>query len=71
MVKFFENIVPNLKIMPNENSERAIEYEMENPVQNSINKFKNLPSIKIILKINPCNRFSLFPSFKRWKFKTN
>ena len=51
--------------MPNENSERAIEYEMENPVQNSINKFKNLPSIKIILKINPCNRFSLFPSFKR------
>ena len=33
MVKFFENIVPNLKIIPNENSERAIEYEIQYKIQ--------------------------------------
>ena len=29
--RFFKNIVPNLKIIPNENFETAVEYEMENP----------------------------------------
>ena len=40
--KFF----PNLKIIPNENFETVVKYRMENPVQNTINKFKNHPSIE-------------------------
>ena len=59
---FFANIVPNLKIIPKKNFETAIEYEMENLVQNAINNFKNHPSIKLIIsKINPNKRFSFCP----------
>ena len=41
-------IVPNLKITPSENFNSTIQYETENAKQNAINKFKNLPSIKMI-----------------------
>ena len=45
---FFVNIVLNLKIIPNKNFETATKYEIENPVQNAVNKFKNHPSIRTI-----------------------
>ena len=57
--KFFANIVPNLKITPRGNFESTIQYETENTVQKTINKFKDHPRIKMILsKINPNKRFS-------------
>ena len=33
----FSNIVPNLKIIPNENFETTIEHKIENPMQNATN----------------------------------
>ena len=70
--KFFGNTVPNLKIITNGNFETGIEYEMENPVQNAINKFKNHPSIKTITsKINPNKRFFFTPLLTRRNSKTN
>ena len=45
---FFSNIIRNLKMIPNENIETAIQYEAENPMQNARNKFKNHPSIYMI-----------------------
>ena len=46
----------------NENFKSAIEYETENPWQNAINKFKNHPSIKMVIsKINPNKRFFFYP----------
>ena len=44
--KFFANIVTNVRIIPSENFETAIEYEPENLVQNAVKKFKNHPCIK-------------------------
>ena len=35
--KFYANIVPNLKIIPNGNFETGIEDEMGNPIQKSSN----------------------------------
>ena len=62
--KCFANTVPNLKIKSSENFKTAIEYEIENPVQNAINNFKNHLSIMIMSEINPNKRFS----FSSWKF---
>ena len=39
---FFENIVPNLKIIPSENFESTTLYKTENPVQKAINKFNQI-----------------------------
>ena len=56
--KFFSNLVPNSKIMPNENFETVVEYEID-PVENAVEKFKNHPYMKmIIFKINPNKRYS-------------
>ena len=41
--KFLANIVPYLKIIPSKKC------ETKNPVQNAINRFKNHPSIKMII----------------------
>ena len=60
--KCFANTVPNLKIKSSENVKTAIEYEIDNPVQNAINNFKNHLSIKMIMsKINPNKRFAFCP----------
>lgn len=48
LIYFFSNIIRNLKMIPNENIETAIQYETENPMQNAGNKFKNHPSIYMI-----------------------
>ena len=62
LIRFFTNTVPNLIIIPSDHFETTIQYETENPVQNEINKFKNYPSIKMIIsKINPNKRFSFCP----------
>ena len=60
--KFFANLVPNSKIMPNENIEAAVEYDIEDPVENAIDKFKNHPYMKmIIFKINSNKIYSFCP----------
>ena len=70
--KIFANIDPNLKIISDDNFETANEYGKEKPSANSINKFKNHPSIKMIIsKLNPNERISFLPSFVQWNFKTN
>ena len=59
---FFANIVPNLKIIPNKKFETTIEYETKNPVRNAIGKFKNHPSIKMIIpKISTNKIFAFLP----------
>ena len=45
--EFFVNIVPSLKISPNENYDTDVGNDNE-PILNYINKFKNHPSIKVI-----------------------
>ena len=45
----FANIVPNLKMIPSKNFQTTVQCGTENPVQNAINKFKNHPSIKLIM----------------------
>ena len=61
-IKVFANIVLNIKKILIENFETAIEYETENPVKNAINKFKNYPSMKLIIsKIKLCKRCSIWP----------
>ena len=46
---FFASIVLNLKIIPTGNFESTMQREIEKPVQNAINKFKNYPNTKIII----------------------
>ena len=60
--KFLANIVPYLKIIPSKKC------ETKNPVQNAINRFKNHPSIKMIIsKTNP-KKYFLFAQFCTMKF---
>ena len=60
--KLFANIVPNLKIIPSQNFETSIQYETENLVKNTTHKFKNLPSIKMIIsKLSPNRIFPFCP----------
>ena len=51
--RFFPNIAPNPKLIFNEIFETAIEYEIEIPLEDPIDKYKNHPSTKMIIsKIN-------------------
>ena len=60
--KILANIIPNLKIIPNDNFETANEYEIKSTVENATKKFENYPSIKMILsRIKPNKRFCFCP----------
>ena len=60
--KFFANIIPNLKIISRKNLETTVECETENPVQNAISKFKNHPSIKVMIsRTNSSKKISFCP----------